>query len=167
MKRLCCVLALVFIAVLAGMAQTATGRLSGTVIDPQSLPIAGVSVNIIGEDTGIRLMGMTNGAGVFSFADISSGLYTVEFESSGFRRETIRHFKVDVAKENVLPLVRLELGGVTESVEVTAGGGQVQTANAELTTTVAMPQIQHLPLLERDPLSLIALQAGVTFNGID
>jgi len=145
--------------------QTATGRLTGTVIDPQGLPLTNAAVSVTGEDSGARFTGASSALGAFSFADVPSGLYTVDVSASGFRREVVRHFKVDVAKENVLAPVRLELGAVSESVEVSAGGGQVQTTNAELSATITMQQIQHLPLVDRSPLALISLQAGAAYNG--
>jgi hypothetical protein len=146
-------------------AQSASGGLTGTVVDPAGLPVAKAGVRITAENTGLSLSGTTNSSGSFAFAGLPPGDYSVEVNAPGFRPRLIRHFKVDVAKENVLPPVRLELGSVSETVEVKAQAGQVQTANAELTSTITRQQIEHLPLVERDPLSLIGLQAGVAYNG--
>ncbi len=148
-------------------AQTATGRISGSVVDPAGLPIAGAGVTVKGEATGLSLSGSTSTAGAFHLATVPPGEYSIEINSPGFRRHLTRRFKVDVAKDNVLPPVRLEIGQVTEVVEVTASGaaGPVQTTNAELAATVTMQQIQHLPLVDRDPMSLISLEAGVVYNG--
>ncbi|HYM13600.1 MAG TPA: TonB-dependent receptor [Bryobacterales bacterium] len=146
-------------------AQTATGRLSGSVIDPEGLPVPGARITVTGESTGVTLAGVSNPLGAFSFADVPPGEYSIEVNAASFRRQVARHFKVDVAKDNVLWPVRLELGPVTQTVEITAGASQVQTTTAENSATVTMQQIQHLPLVDRNPLSLIGLQAGVAFNG--
>ncbi|MBI3697812.1 MAG: TonB-dependent receptor, partial [Acidobacteria bacterium] len=146
-------------------AQTATGRLTGSVSDPEGLAVVDAKIAVKGEATGVSLTGSTNALGAFSFTDVPPGEYSIEVSAANFRRQLIRRFKVDVAKENVLPPVRLDLGPVTETVEVKAEVGQVQSTNAELAATVTMQQIQHLPLTERNPLSLIALEAGVVQNG--
>ncbi len=146
-------------------AQMATGRLTGSAIDPSGLAVAGASIAVKGEHTGVSFSATTNSAGVFSLADVPAGEYLIEVNAQGFRRQLIRRFKVDVAKDNVLPPVRLEIGPVNETIEVNAEAAQVQTTNAEVAATVTMQQIQYLPLSDRDPLSLIHLQAGVAFNG--
>src|SRR5262249_14980885 len=64
-----------------------------------------------------------------------------------------------------LPKVQLELAAVTQAIDVTADVQTVQTQNAEVSTTVTNEQVRRLPLLDRDPISLVTTQAGVTQNG--
>ncbi len=150
----------------AAFAQTATGRLTGSVLDPTGLPIPNATVTVKGEATGIAFTATTSPAGAFHVADVPPGEYSIEVNAASFRRQILRRFKVDVAKENVAPPFRLEIGAVTEIVEVRgAAAGQVQTTTAELTATVTMQQIQSLPILDRDPMALISLEAGVVYNG--
>ena len=59
----------------------------------------------------------------------------------------------------------LEVGAVTETVTVEGGANLVRTAGAELTDTVEREQIEQLPILDRNPLNLLNLQAGVSQNG--
>jgi hypothetical protein len=147
-------------------AQTATARLTGSVIDPAGAAVPDAAITVRGEDTGLSFAANTNEAGGFSVAGLPPGDYSIEIHSPSFRRQLVRRFKVDVAKDNVLPPVQLEIGPVTEVVEVTsAGAGQVQTTSAEIAATVTMQQIQYLPLTNRNPLALISLEAGVAFNG--
>ncbi len=97
--------------------------------------------------------------------DLAAGTYAVEIEAPGFRRHVARRVKVDIAGETSLPPVRLAVGEISEVVEVEAGVSQVQTTTAELTSTITKEQIQHLPLIGRNPLSLVSLQAGTAFAG--
>ncbi len=97
--------------------------------------------------------------------DLTAGTYAVEIEAPGFRRHVATKVKVDIAGETSLPPVRLELGEISEVVEVEAGVNQVQTTTAELTSTVTKEQIQHLPLIGRNPLSLVSLEAGTAYAG--
>jgi hypothetical protein len=78
---------------------------------------------------------------------------------------TLRQVHVAPGRETVLPAIRLELASVSQSVDVSAGAQAVETSNAEISTTVTNEQVRRFPLLDRDPLSLVLSQAGVSTNG--
>lgn len=149
----------------AAFAQSATGRLAGTVLDPSKAPIPAAEVSVRSESTGAELVLETNAVGAFSAAALAPGLYTVEVSAVGFRSHTVEHQKVDVARATSLPPIVLELGLETEVVVVEGGVSQVQTTNAEVTSIVTADQIAELPLIGRDPLSFVSLQAGVASAG--
>ncbi|MDE0125956.1 MAG: TonB-dependent receptor [Bryobacterales bacterium] len=146
-------------------AQTATGRMAGTVLDPSGSAIPAAQVTVRSESTVAAVVLETNMAGAFSASALAPGLYTVEISSPGFRTHSIEHLKVDVARETSVPPVLLELGVATEVVVVEGGVNQVQTTNAEVSSVVTTDQISELPIIGRDPLSFVRLQAGVTYNG--
>ena len=145
--------------------QSATGRLSGTVLDPSRAAIPGADVVVRSESTTAAVILETNAAGSFLAASLFPGLYTVEVSAEGFRTHAIEHQKVDVALETSLPPIVLELGVASEVVVVEGGVSQVQTTNAEVTSVVTTDQIAELPLIGRDPLSFVRLLAGVADNG--
>ena len=145
--------------------QSATGRLSGTVLDPSRAAIPGAEVVVRSESTTAAVTIETNAAGGFLAASLFPGLYTVEVSAESFRTHAIEHQKVDVALETSLPPIVLELGVASEVVVVEGGVSQVQTANAEVTSVVTTDQIAELPLIGRDPLSFVRLLAGVANNG--
>jgi len=157
-------LALLMIPIV-GTAQTATGRLSGTVLDASGAVIPGAAVRIRGETSGLTVRLETDASGGFKALALPSGEYSVEAEAEAFQRRIVRTVKVDVARETSLPPIRLELGSITELIEVTGGVSQVQTTTAEISSTVTMDQIQYLPLIGRGALNLIYLEAGVAFQG--
>ena len=103
---------------------------------------------------------VTDTSGAFHAVSLVPGLYTIEADVEEFRRKVTQGVKVDIAKETSLPPIQLELGPLTETVVVQGGVSQVQTTNAELSSTVTMEQIEHLPLIGRDPLNLIHLESG-------
>ena len=146
-------------------AQTASGRLSGTVLDPSGAAVMGSVVTVRSETQGTVFSVKTDRSGAFLVLGLPAGEYTVQVDLEGFQSKVVRDVKVDIAKETSLPPVRLELGSVTEVIEVKGGVSQVQTTTAELSSTVTMEQIQHLPLIGRGPLALIHLEAGVAFSG--
>src|SRR6202040_3475351 len=85
-------------------------------------------------------------------------------ESSGFLKDSLRGVKIDPARETSLPPIKLELAAVSQSVDVTADVQTVQTQNAEVLAPLPTEQVRRLPMLDRDPMALIATQAGVSSN---
>jgi hypothetical protein len=146
-------------------AQTATGRISGTVLDPTHAAVGDAQVIARSEASGAATTTLTGASGAFSFVDLAPGRYTIEVDIPGFRRHVVSGVKVDVASETSQPPIVLELGEISDSVEVVAGDNQVQTTNAELTSTVTIEQIERLPIIGRNALALIHLQAGVASAG--
>ncbi|MEZ5395071.1 MAG: TonB-dependent receptor [Bryobacterales bacterium] len=147
------------------VAQTAMGRLAGTVLDPSGAAIAEASIQARHDALGIELSAETNAAGAFRLSAAPTGTYTVDIAAPGFRPVQLTAVKVDAAAETTLPPVTLSLGDVQELVEVVAEAASIQTKNAELTSTVTREQIESLPLIGRDPLSFVKLQAGVASGG--
>ena len=158
-------LALAALATATCWGQTASGRLSGTLLDPSGAAIVGAQITIRSESSGAVSLLVSDASGAFHAVSLSPGLYNVEADVEGFRGKVIRGVKVDIAKETSLPPIQLELGPLTETVVVEGGVSQVQTTNAELSSTVTMEQIEHLPLIGRDPLNLIHLESGVAYQG--
>ena len=145
--------------------QSATGRIAGVVLDPTRAAIPGAEVIVRSESTGAAIELGTNAVGAFTAVALLPGLYTLEVSADGFRRHTVEGQKVDVARATSLPPIVLELGSATEVVVVEGGVSQVQTTNAEVTSIVTSEQIAELPLIGRDPLSFVRLQAGVAYGG--
>ena len=158
-------LALAALATATCWGQTSSGRLSGTLLDPSGAAIVGAQITIRSESSGAVSLLVTDASGAFHAVSLLPGLYTVEADVEGFRRQVVQGVKIDIAKETSVPPIQLELGPLTETVVVEGGVSQVQTTNAELSSTVTMEQIEHLPLIGRDPLNLIHLESGVAYQG--
>ena len=144
-----------------------TGSVSGRVIDPSGADIPAALVEAYLEaGTRAVLTTETTSEGLFRLAGVQPGLYDLAVEAPGFQRKAVRGVKVDPARETALPAIELELGEVTFTVEVEANFDSLQTANAEISTTVTSEQIRRLPLLDRNPLRLVQTQAGVGTNRV-
>jgi outer membrane receptor protein involved in Fe transport len=152
------------LAVATLMAQD-TGRLSGSVVDPSgsAIPAAKVELYLAGGQSPV-LSTVTTTEGRFSLIGIRPGTYDITIEAAGFRKQTLRAIEINPGRETSLPTITLEVGAVTEVVEVTAAAPGVQLANAEISTTVTNEQVRRLPLLNRSPLALIQTQVGVTLG---
>jgi len=159
-------LALVFVAVLAGVvsAQTTLGRLSGTVLDASGAVLPGATITLTSEQTNQVQTAVSAETGAFLFPQVLVGTYKVDISLQGFRTTTFTKVSIAVGQEYALT-ARLELGNVNENVTVEAGTSLVPTTSPEVTTTVEQKQIVSLPLNGRNPISLVQLQAGVASLG--
>ncbi len=149
-----------------GFAQTATGGLDGTVLDPDGLPAPGAQVRAMSQSLGSASAAESNQSGAFVFTGLPPGLYDVRVELDGFRAVTVSDVKVDVATSVSLAPIRLELGDQTQEVVVIADPNLVTTSSAEVNSVITREQIAELPLIGRDPLSFVQLQAGVSSTGV-
>jgi len=149
----------------AAMSQTTTSRLDGSVKDPAGAAIFGATVTLTNIQTNETVTTTTNEQGLFVFPQVRSGLYRVSAEAPGFRKMVVESVKVDVGIPTTVNFT-LEVGPITEIVEVTASEGQtvINTVSAELNTIITQRQIKDLPLNGRNPLQLAGLQAGVAGN---
>src|SRR5262249_4650171 len=108
----------------------------------------------------------TGDNGTFQLSDVDPGTYTVTVENAGFKRSVAN----DVVVTATLPTqvtIALETGQVTESVTVTGSQEDVNTTSPSLTNVINTRQIVDLPLPDRNPLGLAALQAGIAVIGTD
>ena len=142
------------------LAQTGTSRISGRVVDSKEASIPGASVTVTNEATDLSQTQTTNEAGVYAFASLPVGNYTVTIEQVGFKKFQ----KTGNALEVGSPLsvdAALEVGQVSEVVTVQGGAEQLQTSNATIGNVVEQKAIEALPLNGRNPLTLLLLEPGV------
>ncbi len=158
------VLSILFVAGLNAFAQVPTGTVLGTVKDAQGLSVAGATVTLTNQGTANTQTETTSSHGAYQFTHLNAGFYRVEVSHPGFKNEVISNIKLDASTEYSVPPVTLEVGSVTDTLTVQADANLVRTAGAELTDTVERAQIDQLPILDRNPLNLLTLEAGVTKN---
>jgi hypothetical protein len=163
-KGISLVLLAVSIASMNAFAQVPTGTILGTVRDAQGLSMAGATVTLANEGTAQTLTDKTSSLGVFQFSHLNAGVYQIEVSSPGFKNSDVTGIKLDASTEYSVPPIVLQVGAITDTISVEADANLVRTAGAELTDTVTREQIQELPILDRDPIRLLSLQAGVAQN---
>ena len=151
------------LSVTVTLAQSNTGRLVGTVLSPDGV-VAGAAVVVIDDKTGKEKTIVSGGDGSFVLSQLEVGTYTVKVSANGFKSFTANEVKIDIGREYSLP-INLEVGAVSEAVTITAGNDVLNATNGELSNTISKQQILELPLLGRNPLNLLSIQAGVSQNG--
>jgi hypothetical protein len=147
-----------------GLAQTDTSSLAGRVTDPQAAGIQNVQITLRNQATGAERKVISNAAGEYVFTLIPPGHYDIEAGAPGFRTFHDVGFPVDVAAPAHLD-IRLEVGNVTERVEVTAQVAMVNTDSAAQGTVIGDEKIESLPLNGRQFIDLAFLSPNVNAGG--
>ena len=145
-------------------AQTSFGTIVGTVTDPTGAGVPGATVIVTNADTGLSRTLETNDVGDYRVPSLLPAIYEIAVEHSGFKRNVVRDVELPVARTIKVDMV-LELGAVTESVEVTAGGVLLDTADATLGTVVENREVVELPLNGRYYSELMLLVPGSVPQG--
>src|ERR1022692_4768612 len=142
-----------FATCLLGQVAT-TSSLDGTVTDPQGAAVAGAQVVVTNVNNGQTFKATTNDSGYWILPSMSNGVFKVGVTMQGFRTETVENVKIDAGVPTTAN-VKLELGSVSETVEVTGGAELVQTANATVNTTLEGRFVAELPEITRGGLDLL------------
>jgi Carboxypeptidase regulatory-like domain/TonB-dependent Receptor Plug Domain len=146
-------------------AQSISGSISGTVVDPKGLAIPGATVVLTNTGTSVQLTATSNDEGRFEFPSILPGTYDLTVELTGFKK-LVRAGNVLSANQRLAtgPLT-LELGGTQESVMVSGRVEAVQTVSGERSGLITRQQLENLQVMSRDPIELWARLPGVISDG--
>ena len=143
---------LILFSALTGLltAQSFQGGIRGTVRDSGGAVIPTAKVTLIEEATGIARAGVTDPAGGFVFNSLNPATYSIVVENPGFKR--LEHKGVIVATQEFLELdLKLEVGQVTDSVNVTEEVPLLETANASTGQIIDGQKLADLPNMGRNP----------------
>ncbi len=153
-----------FLALAPAGAQTPSGEISGIVADASGLPVPGVTVTLTNQATNVARVVQTNESGLYVMSAIPPGTYDLKAELTGFRTIERKDIGVQVGSASRISLT-LEVGELSESLEVKAGAPLIQTENAAISTVIENRAIVELPLNGRNYLQLASLIPGATTNG--
>jgi len=145
------------------MAQQGTGTISGTVSDAQNAVIAGASVEVKSVGTGATFRATTNESGFYTAPGLPVGEYEVRGQQTGFKVAVRSGITLQV-NQNAQVNLRLEIGQLAETVEVSGEAPLVNTSDATLGTVIENRRVRDLPLNGRNALSLTLLNPGVISN---
>ncbi len=157
------VLLVSFCLLTSAVAQDATGRIVGTVVDATGAVVPNAKVAAVNVDTGNKRETVTDSEGAYQIVLLPIGRYQLTVEATGFRKSTIEPQKLEINQSLKLD-VKLEVGSSTETVEVVSTASGVETVNATLGHSVTSNQIVSAPLNGRNTLDLALLQPGVIPN---
>lgn len=160
LRRAMTALAVMLFVCVFAFAQSDTGTVAGFVKDASGAVIANAKVTITNESTRLERQTKTSETGYYSVANLPPGFYSITIEVAGFKKFTSTNNKLD-ANVAIAVNADLQVGQVTESVEVVATAEKLQTETATVGKTVEEKQIKELMLNGRNPLFLALLKPGV------
>jgi hypothetical protein len=142
-------------------AQGLTGQISGTLNDPNGGGVANAKVELINEKTAQARTVNSDGEGNFVATQLLPGTYSVVVSANGFKKFEQRGIVLTANERVDVRKIILEVGGLTESVSVTADAPHVKTESAERAGLIDEQQIQGIALKGRDYMGLLRLLPGV------
>ncbi len=142
------------------MSASVTASISGTVKDATGASIPGATVTATDTGTGISQTRTTNAQGFYSFQELPLGSYVVTVEQKGFKQYQQNGLVLDVNEARTVDAV-LQVGQVSEKIEVAADALHVETVSSQMGEVIEGKEMTAVPLVTRSYTDLLALQPGV------
>lgn len=159
-RRLCFIFLLMALGFIPALAQEFRGTITGNVKDPQNAALPNATVEVARTETNEKTTVKTNDTGAFVAPFLMPGTYSVAVQAAGFKRAVRNDIELHVGDKLQLDFM-LEVGGLTESVTVSAEAEQLETATASRGQVIDAAKVRDLPVLGRNPFMLTALATGV------
>jgi len=152
--------AVLLLSGLSLMGQT-LGEITGQVVDPSGAGVPDSVVTLTNTATNAARTTNSNEQGLYTFPSVPPGGYNVRVEHPGFKTASTNNVEVQVQQSLRLDLT-LQIGSVSESVEVSATATLLQAENATVGTVIETKSITELPLNGRQYLNLVTLSPNVS-----
>lgn len=149
-------------------AQTSLGAITGTIIDQNGAGVPGAKIVVTQKSTNLTYSTASAQDGTYLVGQLPVGGYELEATSSGFKTFRQTNITIEVAQRLRVD-IKLDVGAVSESINVSAEIPRVQTEDSSLGATVERKRIEELPLNGRHVFNLVKIVAGVQprFNNTD
>src|SRR4051794_14370052 len=155
--------ALLLLLSVSCFAQVTSSELSGSVTDPSGGSLASAKVVATNVGTGRVHETVSNATGAYVIPLLPPGEYTVSAEATGFKKTVQKGLSLQVNQQATLDF-KLEVGQVSDSVEVTAAAPLLESESSSLGTVINENLVNQLPLNGRNFVQLAILSPGV--NGV-
>ena len=146
---------------LAAAQDSQQGSITGFVYDPSQAVIPGVEVTATSQNTGLSRSSTTNEAGLYTIVGLQPGVYDVHAVSEGFKTAAQANAQLSVGAILRVDFT-MEVGAVTETVNVTGAAPILSTETGEVSHIVSGTQVTELALNGRNFTQFLALGTGVS-----
>jgi hypothetical protein len=166
MRRLlagCFVGAFLSLTAVSTLAQQGTAEIAGRITDEQGAVLPGVAIVVTNEDTGVFRDVVTGPAGTYFASQLVPGRYKIAAKLQGFQTTERGNLVVQVGKTLTINL-SLTVGGLEETVHVTAESPLVDTTSAKVGGNIGTAELSELPAMNRNYFATVALLPGVQFS---
>jgi hypothetical protein len=144
----------------------AATSLSGVVQDKDGGAVPGAAVVLVNTATKATVGNtVTNSVGIFTFPTLDAGTYSLTITLQGFKTATIADIRLQSGTPRTLPVTKLELGQLTDTIEVKSGSELVRTETPTVNQTISTEFIQNLPRADRNVLNFLQFLPGVETPG--
>ncbi|MDZ4797952.1 MAG: carboxypeptidase regulatory-like domain-containing protein [Bryobacteraceae bacterium] len=147
----------------ATFAQDVTGSVQGRVTDATGASIPDAKAELVNEQTNTISTQNTESGGSFIFNLVQPGNYTVRVTAKGFQTSVMTGVGVQVNRASRAD-VALKIGGVAETIEVSASVSRVDTVTAQQSTTASQKMLTELPSSGRSVLKFAEMAPGVNIS---
>jgi len=144
--------------------QTFYGSISGAVVDASGAAIPDVAVTLTNTATGDKRTMQSDASGSYTFVNLVPGNYKMEAEKAGFKQFVRDQVVVEVQNSSRID-IPMQVGAVTQTVEVSAQTPLLQPQTSDLGQVVESRTVNELPLNGRNPIALVELSPGVVPQG--
>ena len=139
--------------------------IQGVVTDPTGAVIPGVTLTLKDLSTNQIITRTSGGDGVYNFNALPADPFVLTAEKDGFQKKVLDHLQLTPEQPNGIN-IQLEPGGASTTVTVSGDTiSAIDTETADTSRTITANEVQHIPVYERDPTSLIRLVPGVQADG--
>jgi Carboxypeptidase regulatory-like domain len=164
-KQLATMLSLLCLLALPALTQEFRSTISGHVTDASGAAVPNAKVTAVNLDNTTETTTATSdNSGAYAIPFLHPGNYKVTAAAAGFKQYVQDQLTLEAAKVTGVE-IHLEVGGVNESVEVTADAIALETQSASRGGVVTTQQVSEMPLNARNPFMLGAMMSGVQFSG--
>src|SRR5438445_13888846 len=125
--RLVACISLILFAAVPAFAQSTSATIIGRVVDSTGSTIAGAEVRVINQVDQNTRMFITTASGEFSFPNLEPGAYTLTAKAAGFKTYEKKGLQLSASDRLAAGDLQLEVGAITETVEVASQSAQIQT----------------------------------------
>ena len=133
-----------------------TGRISGIVADETGVALPGASVEAKNKDTGLTLVAVSDGRGVYRIVSVPVGTYAVTASLQGFGKQSDAHVVITLGSAPTVDF-KLRLATKAESMTVTATEATIETTQTASQTTIDNNAIKSLPINGRNFTDFVLL----------
>ncbi len=144
-------------------AQDVFASIAGTILDPSGSPVPKAKVSVTNVDRNQVRTVETDASGTYTAVLLPIGNYSIQVEANGFKTEARTGIVLNVADELKIN-ISMQVGAVSDTVEVKAEAVPVETGTAASSTTIDGSQIRELSLSTRNYEDLVALMPGVAIK---
>ena len=149
-------------------AQSDRGTITGEITDSSGARVAGASINVTATLTGLTVKVLSNADGIYTVSSLPIGQYSVSVEHPGFKKYSQQGITLNNGETLGIDVV-LQVGNVTETVQVTGEAPQLEAESTSVATTATSTLVQDLPLESngemRNPAFFMNVDSTVSSRG--